>query len=201
MTVWGGATLEAVVIVNGATIQAAVMESAPSAAEGDPGQTTQKVTLLLPDGSRLDPPVRVEARGAELRVLGTQTPPWPGAPSLVTCERVNLDLPDAVTIRNPGARVLNTATGRFDATPATLWSGMGNVVSGVPATITAEGETAPLDRVTITLPLAAPYAENLEAVVTAARTPALSGAVFRLSGEVVDSTSMARRVIGYRLGV
>ena len=197
---WAGAILEDVAVVDGATIQAAVMEDAPQEVAGTPGETVQRVTLLLPDGSRLSPPTRVLVRGAEVRVLGTQTPPWPGAPSLVACERVNLDLPDALSVVDPGTRTLDQETGRYAATAATLWSGYGHVSSGTPATVNTEGESAPLDRVTIALPLGASYSAGLEVHVSESRTPGLSGAVFRLSGEVLDSTAAVRRVIGYRPG-
>ena len=137
-----------------------------------------------------------------MRVLGTQAPPWPGEPSLVSCELVNLDLPDSVQIMDPGARVLDPVTGRFtEATSEPLWSGAAHVESGVPPTLDVAGEVTPADRVTITLPVEAPYAAGRVLHVVTARTPGLASARFTLSGEVLDSSAGLRRVIGHRLGV
>lgn len=96
---------------------------------------------------------------------------------------------------------MNTATGRFAEGGTALWSAAAmSLLARLPLSDVA-GEDAPLDRVTaVTLPLDAPYAAGHEG---ACRVVAhlMSGAVFRLSGEVLDSTADARRVIGYRLGV
>lgn len=184
-------------------VQVGVSEHQPSQTTTDsPGQTSQRVMLLVPSGERLDPPLRVVVRGAELRVMGTQSAPFVGAPSLVTCERVNPDLPDEVSlIEVTGPPVLDVVSGLYVAATATLWSGPAHVVSGVPSTVDAAGEDAPLDRVTATLPLAAPYKAGLSVDVTTSRTPGMVGAIFKLSGEVLDSGASLRRVIGYRQGV
>ena len=188
------------VLGEGRIVSAAVSERRPTPTVMG-GTIPQRFQLLLPSGERLDPPVRVAVRGLMLRVLGTQAPPFAGEPSLVTCERALLDLPDTVNIVAPGTRAMNTATGRFAEGGTAPWSGAAHVASGAPAAIDVAGEDAPLDRVTVTLPLDAPYAAGHEVHVASSRTPGLSGAVFRLSGEVLDSTADARRVIGYRLGV
>lgn len=181
-------------------ISAAVSERRPTpTATG--GTIPQRVMLLVPTGDRLTPPTRVRVRGAVLRVLGTQVSPFALEPSLVTCERANLDLPDEVDIVGPGAKTLDETTGRFTQADTLLWSGQAHVVSGTPPTLDVGGEDAPLDRVTITLPLEAPYTVGHHVVVTTARTPGLAGARFALSGEALDSAADVRRVIGYRPGV
>ena len=193
--------LETVSVVGGGSFLAAISERAPSAQSAG-GATAQRVMLLVPSGERLAPPALLEARGVRLRVLGTQAPPWPGEPSLVSCELVNPDLPDSVQIVDPGARVLDPATGRFtEAASGPLWSGMAHVESGVPPTLDVAGEVTPADRVTITLPVEAPYAAGRVLHVVTARTPGLASARFALSGEVLDSSAGLRRVIGHRLGV
>lgn len=190
------------VLGEGRTVLASVSEHRPSqSAVGAPGQTLQRVMLLLPSGERLQPPVRIVARGLTMRVLGSQVGPVSGEPSIVTCELVNLDLPDSVQVSLPGARALDKATGRFVQSSAPLWAGEAHISSSAPAVADVAGEEAPVDRVTITLPLDAPYAAGHEVFVTATRAPGLGGAVFRLSGEVLDSTAATRRVIGYRPGV
>lgn len=182
------------------TLQVAVAELAPSQTMEAGGQTSQNVALLLPSRERLDPPTRLLLRDSELRVLGTQIPPWSDAPAVVTCERVNPDLPDLVTVLDVTGRALDDETGRYVDIKTTLWSGSAHIVSGLPATVEAAGESAPLDKVTITLPLDAPYREGLRVHVDSARTPGVSGGDFGMSGEVLDSSAALRRVIGYRLG-
>lgn len=183
-------------------LRAGVAEAAPSQSMEVDGETRQRITLMLPSGEYLAPPMRLMVRGDMVRVLGTQRAAFKGAPSLVTCERVNPDLPDEVSlIEVTGPPVLDVTSGLYVAATVTLWSGPAHVVSGVPATVDAAGEDAPLDRVTVTLPMAAPYRAGLSVDVTTSRTPGLVGATFKLSGEVLDSGASLRRVIGYRQGV
>lgn len=191
--------LETVTVDDGSTFLAGVAEDVPAQNEMT-GWTTQRVTLMSQDAVVLDPPTRVEVRGQGMRVLGTQLSPFTTW-SLINCERVNLDLPDTVEIGAAVARVMDPVTGLFPDGFTVAWSGSAHIVSGVPETVDMAGEDAPRDRVTITLPLDAPYATGLEVRVTESRTPGLTGAVFTLSGEVLDSTADARRVIGYRPGV
>lgn len=183
-------------------LQVGVSEARPSEAQqGIPGQTSQRVSLMIPSGDLLDPPLRLVVRGREVRVIGTQAPPFMGAPSLVTCERVNPDLPDEVTITEAtGPPVLDVETGLYVAPVATLWSGPAYVTSGVPATVDVSGEVSPLDKVTIVIPPVAPYRADLRVEVTISRAPGLVGARFKLSGEVLDSGAALRRVVGYRQG-
>lgn len=183
------------------TLQVAIAELAPSQTVEAGGQTNQSVSLLLPSRERLVPPVRLLVRGDELRVLGTQIPAFPSAPAVVTCERVNPDLSDAVLIVAPGQKVLDDETGRFIETEEQLWSGMAHISSGTPATVEAAGEGAPLDKVTITLPLDAPAREGLRVRPVSSRTPGVMGGDFGISGEVLDSSASLRKVVGYRLGV
>ena len=182
------------------TLGVAVSEHAPTVTGDTGGQTAQRIKLLLPSGERLDPPLRLLLRGSELRVIGTQAPPLPGLPSIVTCERVNADLPDSIQIVELGDKILNEETGRLEATETVHWAGFAHIASGVPATVQAAGEDAPLDKVTITLPLAATVREGLKVRVVEARTPGIAGDDFTMSGEVLDSTGALRRVIAYRLG-
>ena len=182
------------------TVQVAVSEHAPTVAGDRGGQTVQRVKLLLYSGERLSPPMRLLLRGAELRIIGTQAPPFGGLPAIVTCERVNPDLPDRVTIVELGPQVLNETTGRLEATETTRWSGAAHIASGVPTMVESAGEDAPLDRVTVTLPLDAPAAEGLRVRVTDARTPGMAGDDFTISGEVLESTAALRRVVAYRSG-
>lgn len=198
------ADMENVQVLDGGSrvIQAGVLESAPSQAEvSSPGQVSQQVTLLLPSGERLNPPLRLMVDGSELRVVGTQAAPFPDAPSLVTCERINPNLPDEVTItEETGSAVLDVDTGLYVTPASPIWSGAAHVVSGVPGVVEAGGEDAPLDKVTITVPLSAPYGDGFRMQVTSSRAPGLQGAAFKLSGEVLDSTASLRRMVGYRQG-
>lgn len=198
---WGEAAgAESVEIVGGGTMRAGVLEGDPRAAVGKPGQTAQRVQLLALDGRRLDPPARLVVRGSVVRVLGTQVPPWPGEPSIVTCERVNPNLPDRVRLVSVGARTLDPVTALYTEVTTQVWTGDAHVVSGVPSTVDLEGEDAPLDRVTVTVPLSAPYAEGLRVEVTDSRVPGLTGRHFTASGEVLDSDAALRRFVAYRPG-
>lgn len=181
-------------------IRASVSESRPSGRQAERGSSSQRITLLIPTGEHLAPPTRLTVRGRVVRVVGTQAPPFAAEPSLVTCELVTLDLPDTVQIVAPGARVLDKATGRFVTASTVEWTGAAHVASGLPSAVDVAGEESTLDKVTITLPLDAPSTNDREVHVVTARTPALVGAVFRVSGEVLDSSADARRVIGYRQG-
>ena len=184
------------------TLSVGVSEQRPTQAQGQPGQVSQRVLLMIPSGDLLDPPLRLVVRGRELRVIGTQAPPFMDAPSLVTCERVSADLPDEVSIiEESGTPIFDVSTGEYVASVTILWTGPAHVVSGLPSTVDSAGEDSPLDKVTITLPLAAPYVDDLRVEVSASRVPGLVGANFRLSGEVLDSGASLRRVIGYRQGV
>lgn len=204
MTWLGSIPLEPAVVVGSdplVTMRVGVAELTPSeVSQRDTGQTRQSVSLLLPTRERLDPPTRLMVRGKELRVLGTQVGAWPTAPSVVTCERVNANLPDLLRIVSVGDRVLDPETARYTETETTLWEGAGHVVSGIPSTVDLAGEDAPLDRVTVTVPLAAPYAVGLRLEVVEARTPGLTGRHFTASGEVLDSDAELRRFIAYRPG-
>lgn len=177
-----------------------VSEHAPSASLSTSGQTTQRVKLLLFSGVRVDPPTRLELRGGDLRVIGTQVAPFPALPSIITCERINPDLPDDVIILDLGDGTLNDETGRLEVSESPLWSGAAHISSGVPATVEAAGESAPLDKVTVTLPLDAPIREGVAIRVTQSRTPGIPGDDFIVSGEVLDSSGSLRRVIAYRSG-
>lgn len=191
--------LEPVTVVDdGTVLQMGVSEHAPSSQAGTPGQTMQRFQLLLPTRERLTPPTRLQVRGLELRVLGTQVAPWPDAPSIVTCELVNPDLPDDAQLIRTGDEVLDDTTGRFIAAETVLWSGGVHINSGVPATVEAAGVDAPLDKVTITMPLIAPYEAGLIVRVTSGRTPGVGGVDYRISGEVLDSSAALRRVVAYR---
>lgn len=183
------------------SFMALVSERAPSAATGRGGETVQVVKLLVPDGRRIDPPARLLVRGAEVRVLGTQAPPVPGGESLVTCERVNPDLPDDGSLVRAGAPVLDDGTGRLVVVETVLWSGPVHVASGVPSAVEAGGESGPLDKVTVTLPMSAPVANGDVLRVTLSRNPAVAAGDYRVEGEVLDSSSALRRVVAYRLGM
>jgi len=185
------------------TVQVGVSEHAPTQTTADsPGRTTQSVMLMVVDGERLDPPLRLLVRGSELRVLGTQVAPFTDGPSLVTCERVNPDLPDeVVVVEETGPAVLDVTDAVYVTPTATLWAGAAHIVSGVPSVVDSGGEDMPLDKVTITMPQDAPYREGLRVDVTTSRTPGLVGASFKLSGEILDSATTLRRVVGYRPGV
>ena len=113
------------------TVQVAVSEHAPTVAGDRGGQTVQRVKLLLYSGERLSPPMRLLLRGAELRIIGTQVPPFGGLPAIVTCERINPDLPDLVIIIEVGEQVLNESTGRLEAAETPRWSGATSVMTVV----------------------------------------------------------------------
>lgn len=204
MTWLSSIPLEPAVVVGSnplVTLSVGVAELTPSeASERDSGQTRQSVALMLPTRARLDPPTRLLVRGDELRVLGTQVGAFPDAPSVVTCERVNPNLPDRVRLVSVGARTLDPVTALYTEVTTQVWTGDAHVVSGVPSTVDLEGEDAPLDRVTVTVPLSAPYAEGLRVEVTDSRVPGLVGRHFTASGEVLDSDAALRRFIAYRPG-
>lgn len=184
---------------DGTPLSALVSEHAPSAQAGSTGQTMQRIKLLVSGALSLLPPERITVRGVEVRVLGTQAPPMPGEAAIVTCERVNPDLPDDIKIiRLEEAGSLDDETGRFAPVEEELWEGAAHVVSGVPATVESAGADAPLDKVTVTTPLSAPYAAGLHIRIATTRTPGIPGADFVMSGEVLDSTADLRRVIAYR---
>lgn len=198
---WGAIPTEPATVVGSSTVlDVAVAEASPSEARETGGELTQRISLLVPSRARLLPPARIVVRGDEMRVLGTQISPWPDAPSVVTCERINPDLPDDVTVLEVTGEALNDETGRIEQTTAPLWSGAAHITSGVPATVEAAGEDAPLEKVTITLPLAAPVKEGYRVRVVTARTPGVTGDDFEISGELLDSSGVLRRVVGYRLG-
>lgn len=181
-------------------MQAGVLEGDPRETVGRAGQTSQRVQLLVPSGARLDPPARLLVRGVELRVLGTKVPPWPGEPSIVACERVNVNLPDLLQLVSVGERELDPVSAQYVEVETVEWEGFGHVVSGVPPTVDLAGEDAPLDRVTVSVPLSAPYAAGLRVKVAQSRTPGLSGRYFTASGEVLDSDAELRRFVAYRPG-
>jgi len=84
-----------------------------------------------------------------------------------------------------------------------LWSGEAHVVSGDPRLADVAGEHAPVNVATITLPEDTVELDLSDAwlrVVTSIGG-VTAGAVFRLAGDVLDSTSPLRRVIGHRKGV
>lgn len=197
---WADPTLlETVTVVGpGTPLAAMVSERAPGRRDDDHGQTGQTISLLLPSGEQLDPPMRLLVRGRELRVLGTQQPPMPGEPSLVTCERVNLDLPDEVRVGTRTRGELNRVTNKYDWIFTQLWSGPANVEGAAPTLRDVGGERAPVDRVEIALPLDAAVRSGLVVEVLSARHPSLAGARYAMAGEVDSSTSALRRVVAYR---
>lgn len=199
---WAGlADVEPITLVgSGLVLHMGVSEHAPTSQAATDGQTMQRFKLLSLDGERLVPPARVVVRDSEMRVLGTQAPPWAGAPSIVTCELVNPDLPDDVSILGPASKDLDDVTGRFTDNDTARWSGAAHVVTGVPATVESAGVDTPLDKATITLPLEAPYAEGLRVRIVTSRTPGVPGRDFVMSGEVLDSSASLRRVVCYRSG-
>jgi hypothetical protein len=194
---WVG-EVESVRVVGGDTFHAAVSERAVSEQAGRPGETGQRVMLAVYPARRIDPPTRLVVRGREVRVLGTQMPPWPDEPALVNCVVATPALPDDAVITDAPSDVLDVATGRLGVEGAVRWSGAVHVSSPAPATVEAAGEDAPLNRAVITLPLDAVYAPDMVLRVTGSRAPALIGARFVLSGELLDSDGEVRRIVGYR---
>lgn len=179
-------------------LQLGVSERAPRQAQTG-GQTTQRLQLLAPDGLRLLPPVRLLVRGCEVRVLGAQSPPYPGGMSLITVEQVNPDLPDGITILQVDGESLNDSTGLLTRAESVLWQGAGHVSSGEPAAAEVGGVTEPVDKATLTVPLAAPCIKGLVVRVDG-RTPGTAGHDWVMSGEVLDSSASLRRIVCYRYG-
>lgn len=198
-----GFPLESVeVLGEGRSLSVLVSERAPSVTSAVAGETRQQVRLLAPSGESLAPPVRLLVRGYVARVIGSQAPPIPGEPSLITCQRVHSDLPDSVVIFRRMS-VFDRDENRDVVTETGLWSGEAHVVSGDPRLADVAGEQAPINVATITLPEDAVELDLSDAwlrVVTSIGG-LTAGAVFRLAGDVLDSTSPLRRVIGHRKGV
>lgn len=183
--------------VTGAQFRAAVNESRPRELRG---RTEQRVTLLLPGRTRLNPPTRlILPDGENVRVLGSQLGPSWDQTTLVTCTRVNPDLPDEVTISEAGERKLDVDTNRMVESLTELWRGEANINGDDPRVVDAAGERAPLDEVAITLPLGAPVKPGLIINVVSARHPSVLGARYRMAGEVDSSISDLRQVIAHRL--
>lgn len=198
---WPGLDLELIQVVGGGELRGGVSEAPPAMSRDLPGRTLQRVTLLLPDEARLTPPARVIVRGMEMRILGTQMPPEPGAGSLVTCELVNPDLPDLIAIGSLERGEYDSETGTYPDIFTKAWEGPANIEGGTPAVIDSGGERAPLDRVEISLPLAAPVTVGCIVKVLYARHPSVAGGVYTTAGEVDSSTSSLRTVIAYRAEV
>lgn len=182
------------------TLMVAVAERPASTAVGRSGVTEQRVELLLPEAERIVPPARLLVRDLELRVLGTQMPPWQDAPALITCQLVNPDLPDDVTFYRVVSEFDPEANRHVDEESA-VWSGACHVASGDPRLIDTAGELAPLERVTITCitPVVGVDLTGLWARVTHAVNPAVAGD-YKLVGEALDSTSRLRRFVAERKG-
>ena len=168
----------------------------------DRGQTTQRVTLLLPNTQRLNPPTRLRLPdGTEVRVLGSQLGPSWDSTTLVTCERVNPDLPDEVSIGSLSRGQFDADTNKHAEVFSEHWRGEANITGTDPGVVDSAGERAPLDEVTITLPLTATVEPDLIVEVLASRHPSVRGYRYRMGGEIDSSTADLRRVIAYRLEV
>lgn len=195
------AALEEVVILGGAqarTILAGVAEESPAQTRSLPGQTDQVVTLLVNPDEQLWPPTRVSVRGRECRVLGRQSVPWAGVGALVTCVRVNPDLPDWAEVVRRTESALGI-DGRLSAVDESLWAGPVHIVTELPWVVDSGGAEATVDKATVALPLDAPYEPGLVLKVTESRAlPA--GVELTLMGQSLDSTADLRRVAGYRRG-
>lgn len=186
------------VVGSDVVLQLGVSERAPQQAQSG-GQTVQRLQLLSPAGTRIAPPARLVVRGREVRVLGVQSPPYPGGMSLITVEQVNPDLPDGITILQIDGEALDDATGLLVRGGTELWQGPGHVGSGEPATADAGGVAEPVDKITLTVPLEAPYRKNL-VVRVVGRTPGMAGHDWVMSGEVLDSSASLRKIVCYRYG-
>ena len=191
------AYLTATVMGGAGSYQVGVYERPPERSATEGATVTQPVRLLLPSGEVLAPPLRLMVDGMQLRVLGTQMAPIPGAPSLVSCVLVNPNLPDSGHLIRMGDPVDNPATNTLDRAETVIWSGDVHVSSGLPASVVTAGESLPLDKATIGLPITAPYEADLLLRVTSSTQPAVLGD-YKLSGELLDSDATVRRVIGYR---
>lgn len=180
----------------GADFYAEIHEDAPTDEEGE---TKQRVTILLDQQRRLSPPTRLRLPdGAEVRVLGSQIGPRWDPTTLVTCERVNADLPDAVELHRC-TETFDEVKNQIGVTTELLWSGSAHIIGPDPQIIETAGERAPLDRVQVKLPLGAPIADGLLLHVVGSRHPSLSDASYQLAGEVDSSTAALRTVRAYRL--
>ena len=201
--IWPGLSMEPVEdLTSGITFDAAVSESSrASQVAGRPGQTAQRITLLLPGEARLAPPTRLRLRGYVVRVLGTQMPPEPGAGALVSCELVNPDLPDVITLYREESSFDREAN-RSITVEHEIWAGEAHLSSGQPRVGDVGGELAPASEVIVTIP--GHVAADLDGAwlrVDSAVAPSLRGLVLKIAGEVVDSTSSLRRLIARGKGV
>lgn len=181
-------------------LEVGVLEGDPRETAGKPGQTSQRVQLLIPDARRLDPPMRLMVRGVEVRVLGSKMPPWPGEPSITICERVNPDFPDELVLYRV-TEAFDPETNRTEQAETEVWTGSGHVASGDPRLVETAEERAPLDRVVITCNtgLTGVELDDLWARVTHSVNPAVTG-VYKLTGESLDSSSRQRRFVAERKG-
>lgn len=199
---WPGLTVEPVKdLLTGLTFNAGVSESRPSEAAGFPGQTTQRIMLLLPGEARLQPPTRLRVRGLVVRVLGTQMPPEPGGGTLVTCQLVNPDLPDIIMIFRKDT-TFDRVTNKNVVVEVPIWTGDAHLISGDPRVGAVGGELAPASDVTVTIP--GHVTADLDDAwlrVTSAVAPALRGLELKIAGEITDSTSPFRRLIARGKGV
>ena len=199
---WPGLHLEAVEdIGSGATLRVGVSEVRPGQTGDQAGQSVQRVMLLLPSGERLTPPTRLRVRGLVMRVLGTQVPPIPGEGSLVTCELVNPDLPDAVHIYRP-TTAFDRASNRNATVETPIWTGEAHLKSGDPRMGVVGGEPAPPSAVTVSLPR--DMAADLDGAwlrVVDTSQPGLVGVPLKIAGDVTDSTSSLRVIVCHVRGV